>query len=112
MGEYGSALTDRLLTAAECREIAALYQEPGHFRTTVDMARHRFGSGQYRYFTHDLPKVVRELREAFYPRLLPIARDWAATLRPMAGHASGVGRQVPRGRAVQVRADPAAVRPR
>ncbi|MFD8377390.1 2OG-Fe(II) oxygenase [Streptomyces sp. NPDC059679] len=80
LGEYGSALTDRLLTAAECREIAALYHEPGHFRTTVDMARHRFGSGQYRYFTHDLPKAVRELREAFYPRLLPIARDWAAKL--------------------------------
>src|SRR5690242_15413326 len=80
LGEYGSALTGRLLTAAECREIAALYHEPGHFRTTVDMARHRFGSGQYRYFTHDLPKVVRELREAFYPRLLPIARDWAAKL--------------------------------
>ncbi|MFK4267693.1 2OG-Fe(II) oxygenase [Streptomyces milbemycinicus] len=80
LGEYGSAPTDRLLTAAECREIAALYDEPGHFRTTVDMARHRFGSGQYRYFTHDLPKVVRELREAFYPRLLPVARDWAAKL--------------------------------
>ncbi|MES4903476.1 MULTISPECIES: 2OG-Fe(II) oxygenase [unclassified Streptomyces] len=80
LGEYGSALTGRLLDSAECREIAALYHEPGHFRTTVDMARHRFGSGQYRYFTHDLPEVVRELREAFYPRLLPVARDWAAKL--------------------------------
>ncbi|MER7792778.1 2OG-Fe(II) oxygenase [Streptomyces sp. NPDC097640] len=80
LGEYGSALTGRLLTDAKCRDIAALYDEPGHFRTTVDMARHRFGSGQYRYFTHDLPQAVRELREAFYPRLLPIARDWAAML--------------------------------
>ncbi|MGY0064340.1 2OG-Fe(II) oxygenase [Streptomyces sp. LZ34] len=80
LGEYGTALTSPLLTAAECHEIAALYHEPGRFRTTVDMARHRFGSGQYRYFTHDLPEVVRELREAFYPHLLPIARDWAAKL--------------------------------
>ncbi|MEV6992408.1 2OG-Fe(II) oxygenase [Streptomyces sp. NPDC093228] len=78
--EYGNALTRRLLTPEECRKIADLYDEIARFRTTVDMARHRFGSGQYRYFTHDLPAPVRELREAFYPRLLPIARDWADKL--------------------------------
>ncbi|MFF7468276.1 2OG-Fe(II) oxygenase [Streptomyces sp. NPDC008092] len=77
---HGNALTGQLLTPAECREITALYDEPTRFRTTVDMARHRFGSGQYRYFTDDLPDPVRELREAFYPRLLPVARDWAARL--------------------------------
>jgi hypothetical protein len=44
------------------------------------MARHRFGSGQYRYFTHDLPEPVRVLREALYPHLLVIARDWAGRL--------------------------------
>ena len=76
----GSALTGRLLTRAECRQISSWYDDPARFRTTVDMARHRFGSGQYRYFTHDLPDVIRELREAFYPRLLPIARDWAGKL--------------------------------
>ncbi|MCL7377680.1 2OG-Fe(II) oxygenase [Streptomyces sp. 35G-GA-8] len=77
---YGSALTGRLLTSDECAAIVALYDEAERFRTTVDMARHRFGSGQYRYFTHELPFPVGELREAFYPRLLPIARDWAAKL--------------------------------
>ncbi|MER5611086.1 2OG-Fe(II) oxygenase [Streptomyces sp. NPDC002215] len=77
---HGSAPTRRLLTPAQCQEIAALYDETERFRSTVDMARHRFGSGQYRYFTHDLPAVVRELREAFYPHLLPIARDWSAKL--------------------------------
>ncbi|MFJ4713603.1 2OG-Fe(II) oxygenase [Streptomyces sp. NPDC088785] len=77
---YGSALTGQLLTPAECRAVTALYDQPERFRTTVDMARHRFGSGEYRYFTHDLPDEVRELREAFYPRLLPVARDWAARL--------------------------------
>ncbi|MEU1417245.1 2OG-Fe(II) oxygenase [Streptomyces sp. NPDC005731] len=77
---YGNALTRRLLTPEECRQIAGLYDEIARFRTTVDMARHRFGSGQYRYFSHDLPAPVRELREAFYPCLLPIARDWADKL--------------------------------
>ncbi|GGV74986.1 prolyl 4-hydroxylase [Streptomyces gelaticus] len=77
---YGSAPTGRLLTPAQCREIATLYDEAERFRSTVDMVRHRFGSGQYRYFTHDLPEVVRELRAAFYPHLLRIARDWSAKL--------------------------------
>ncbi|MFF7214624.1 2OG-Fe(II) oxygenase [Streptomyces sp. NPDC008238] len=79
---HGSALTARpVLSPAECRAVAALYDEPGRFRSTVDMARHRFGSGQYRYFAYPVPEPVRALRAAFYPRLLPVARDWAARLR-------------------------------
>ncbi|MEU9011922.1 2OG-Fe(II) oxygenase [Streptomyces sp. NPDC048479] len=77
---YGCALTPQLLTSAECAGIAGLYEQEHLFRTTVDMARHRFGSGQYRYFTHDLPEPVAELRAAFYPHLLSIARDWAERL--------------------------------
>ncbi|MEU1303784.1 2OG-Fe(II) oxygenase [Streptomyces shenzhenensis] len=76
----GSASTAVLLTPAECRELAALYEKPELFRTTVDLARHRYGSGAYRYFTHDLPAPVAALRAALYPRLLPVARDWAARL--------------------------------
>ncbi|WP_049576708.1 2OG-Fe(II) oxygenase [Nonomuraea sp. SBT364] len=77
---YGCTLTEPLLTPAQCAEIARLYDEAGRFRSTVDMERHRFGRGQYRYFRHPLPPPVAELREALYPRLLPIARDWAARL--------------------------------
>jgi hypothetical protein len=77
---YGCAQTPRLLSAAECRGIAALYEREHTFRATIDMARHRFGSGQYRYFGYPLPGLVARLRAAFYPRLLPIARDWAAKL--------------------------------
>ncbi|WP_105970498.1 2OG-Fe(II) oxygenase [Streptomyces geranii] len=76
----GCALTPRLLDPEQCREIAELYDRAELFRSTVDMARHRFGSGTYRYFTHDLPPVVAALREALYPRLLVVARDWAARL--------------------------------
>ncbi|MDT0305388.1 2OG-Fe(II) oxygenase [Streptomyces sp. DSM 44917] len=78
----GCALTEPLLTAEECRELAALYDdaEGGRFRATVDMARHRFGSGAYRYFAHPLPPAVAALRASMYARLLPVARDWAARL--------------------------------
>ena len=80
LDEHGCAPTAPLLGPEECRELAALYGKPELFRTTVDLARHRFGSGEYRYFTHDLPGPVAALRAALYPRLLPIARDWAARL--------------------------------
>ncbi len=76
----GCAVTPPLLTAAQCRDLAGLYDQLELFRSTIDMGRHRFGSGQYRYFTHDLPETVRALREALYPHLLPIARSWAGRL--------------------------------
>jgi hypothetical protein len=76
----GSAQTAPVLTPDECREIAALYDDVERFRSTIDMARYRFGSGQYRYFGHPLPGVVAELRAAFYPHLLPIARSWSGLL--------------------------------
>jgi hypothetical protein len=78
--EYGCAQTGRLLTPTECRGISALYDEAERFRATIDMARYRFGSGQYRYFARPLPELVAQLREAFYPHLLQVARDWAARL--------------------------------
>ncbi|MFI5701099.1 2OG-Fe(II) oxygenase [Streptomyces xanthochromogenes] len=77
---HGCAPTRRLLTPAQCRSLADTYDRTELFRSTVDMARHRFGSGQYRYFAEPLPDLVQELRAAFYPLLLPVARDWAARL--------------------------------
>jgi hypothetical protein len=80
LDERGCALTPPLLTPEQCSEISGLYDEADRFRATIDMARYRFGSGQYRYFAHPLPELITELREAFYPHLLPIARDWAELL--------------------------------
>jgi len=80
LDEVGCALTPPLLTAEQCAEISGWYDEVARFRATIDMGRYRFGSGQYRYFGDPLPSVVTELREAFYPRLLPIARDWTERL--------------------------------
>jgi uncharacterized protein len=74
----GVAVAGPVLAAAECREIAALYDDDARFRSTIDMARHRFGEGEYRYFAAPLPPLVDELRHAFWPHVLPIAREWAA----------------------------------
>ncbi|MUL47226.1 proline hydroxylase [Mycobacterium sp. CBMA293] len=72
----GCALTGPLLTAAEAADLVALYPDVGRFRSTIDMARYRFGEGQYRYFRQPYPDAVSALKEALYPRLLPIARTW------------------------------------
>jgi hypothetical protein len=80
LNNLGCASTAPILTVAECQKLAARYDDVTQFRSTVDMARHRFGEGQYRYFAHPLPAEVIELREAFWPHLLPIAREWADRL--------------------------------
>lgn len=81
LDEYGCALTPQLITAAEAARIAGLYDDDGRFRSTIDMARYRFGAGQYRYFDRPFPEPIEELKQALYPRLLPIARTWWAKLR-------------------------------
>jgi hypothetical protein len=77
MDELGIASAGRVLVADECATVRRLYDDDGRFRSTVDMARHRFGRGEYRYFDRPLPPIVSELRAAFWPHLLPIAREWA-----------------------------------
>jgi uncharacterized protein len=80
LDESGWARIPALLTAAECRSLRNIYGDDARFRTTVDMARHRFGQGQYRYFRYPLPRLVQSLRSRIYPRLAPIANGWARAL--------------------------------
>jgi hypothetical protein len=76
----GHAVTAPLLTSAECREIAAWYEDDSRFRSRVVMERHTYGEGEYRYFSYPLPDAVAPLRAALYARLAPLASDWAARL--------------------------------
>ena len=80
LDSYGGALLPQLLTADEAEQIRGLYDQAGNFRSTVNMGRYRFGEGEYRYFAAPYPEPVERLKQALYPRLLPIARDWWARL--------------------------------
>jgi uncharacterized protein len=80
LGEHGCALTPPLMTPAECEAVAKLYDSDQHFRSTIEMARYRFGEGEYRYFRRPFPEPIEPLKRALYPRLLPIARDWHGKL--------------------------------
>jgi hypothetical protein len=79
LDDRGFALTEQVLSSDECTSLAALFDGDG-FRSTIDMARHRFGDGRYRYFADPLPHEVSALRTAFYERLAPVANRWATLL--------------------------------
>ncbi|OBF50463.1 proline hydroxylase [Mycobacterium sp. 852002-50816_SCH5313054-b] len=81
MNDVGGALLPQLMTRGECAAMLARYPDDGLFRATVDMTRHRYGQGEYRYFKRPYPQPIEELKQALYPRLLPIARDWWTKLR-------------------------------
>jgi hypothetical protein len=80
LSERAFSLMPGVVTRDECRELSALYDEPGVFRSRVEMARHRFGQGEYKYFDYPLPALVEELRTTVYPLLAPIASEWRGAL--------------------------------
>ncbi len=72
----GCAVLKGLLTAEECRALAALYPEDKIFRSRIVMGRHGFGRGEYKYFAYPLPQPIAELRPLLYARLQSIANRW------------------------------------
>lgn len=73
---YGHAVVTKLLEPRECVALASLYGDEALFRSRVVMARHGFGSGEYRYFAYPLPAIVAALRASLYPPLASIANRW------------------------------------
>lgn len=81
----GYALSAPIVGDEECRALAALYEaEAAKFRSTVTMARHGFGRGEYKYFAYPLPPLVAELRRHLYEVLAPVANEWSTRLGGLA----------------------------
>jgi uncharacterized protein len=72
----GWALLPSLLDSKSCAKLRVLYDED-LFRSTVVMARHGFGKGEYKYFAYPLPASIAALRAPLYTQLAPIANRWA-----------------------------------
>ncbi len=81
LDERGFALIPALLRSGECAAVAAMYGHRDLFRSRVEMARFRFGLGEYKYFAAPLPPLVAALRASLYLRLAPIATRWSESLR-------------------------------
>jgi uncharacterized protein len=77
----GCAILPAVLGPADCESLVDCYNDDQRFRSTVVMARHGFGSGEYRYFDYPLPDLVASLRAQLYAHLAPIANRWSEALR-------------------------------
>ncbi|MGE0813444.1 MAG: 2OG-Fe(II) oxygenase [Vicinamibacterales bacterium] len=94
--DRGAHLAPGLLTPEECQAVSACYDDAPRFRSHIDMARYRFGQGEYKYFARPLPPLVDACRMALYARLAPIANGWMEALddetRYPAAHSEFVAR--------------------
>ena len=72
----GYAVAKNVLDQTEINELKEQYADEAAYRSTVVMARHHFGSGEYRYYRYPLPASIQRLRQSWYARLAPIANAW------------------------------------
>lgn len=80
LDDRGFARLPGLLPPAWVAPLRAAWREEALFRKHVDMDRHAYGEGAYRYFAAPLPERVAALRAGLYPPLARIANDWRARL--------------------------------
>ncbi|MCP3739363.1 2OG-Fe(II) oxygenase [Rossellomorea sp. BNER] len=69
-----------LLDSKQCQAIIDMYDIDSYYRSRIDMARYRFGEGEYKYFQAPLPPLIQELRKNFYPELAKAANRWLELL--------------------------------
>ena len=75
-GRVGTVLSQR-----QCENLRSLYEKSDLFRSRIDMARYRFGRGEYQYFGNPLPDLVEKLRRDLYGPLANTASEWMTALR-------------------------------
>ena len=79
LDDRGWSQTPPILSAEECEALVGLYDHE-RFRKKVDMGRHGYGEGEYKYFDHPLPDLVTDLRTSLYAPLADVANRWAERL--------------------------------
>lgn len=79
LNAQGCAVLPGLIDPDQCHDLNNTYVT-GAFRSHIHMARHGFGSGDYKYFAYPLPPLVAELRAGLYPPLAGIAGRWNARM--------------------------------
>lgn len=81
LDEEGYARIPDLLAPSECDDLAAIWDRDEAFRKHISMERHRYGVGDYKYFSYPLPEPVEGLRDWLYSELAPLANAWCERLR-------------------------------
>lgn len=80
LAQRGFTVAPKLLGAAECRALAALWPQQDLYRKHIVMQRHGYGQGEYQYFRYKLPEPVERLRQVLYPALAKVANGWNEAL--------------------------------
>ncbi len=80
MNEHGYATIPKMLSSDQCNQLIQSYTSD-LYRKTINMARYRFGKGEYKYFRYPLPAVIQSIREVMYPNLSSIANQWMEVLK-------------------------------
>jgi uncharacterized protein len=78
----GFAIVPGIIGRSAADELRELFDANTGFRKTIEMERHGYGRGVYRYFAYPMPAVVQTLREQLYMALSPIANEWSERLGP------------------------------
>jgi hypothetical protein len=76
LDERGHAVVRAAVEPALAAELAGRFDEPRWFRTTIDMERHGYGRGTYRYFADPVPSDVAAMRADLYAATRPVADRW------------------------------------
>lgn len=76
----GYVLLPQLLSATECADLRALFDDDERFVKTVVMDNPDFGEGVYRYFQAPIPAEVAGLRRAIFPHVAAVANTWQRLL--------------------------------
>ncbi|MFM7855227.1 MAG: 2OG-Fe(II) oxygenase [Flammeovirgaceae bacterium] len=80
LNEKGFATVPAFFSKEECSNLASLYLQSKLYRSVINMKRHRFGEGEYKYFAYPLPAVVQNVRQHIYAHLTPLANEWMQQL--------------------------------
>lgn len=74
--EKGYAVLPKILSDEACIQLATSYDNNTLYRSTINMKRYQFGSGEYKYFKYPLPDIITQLRQSIYPHLAKVANEW------------------------------------
>lgn len=76
----GYAHLPNLLSASDCQKMISVYDQMDLFRKRIEMARYRFGQGEYKYFADPLPPLIAQLRKTIYEQTCNLAQKWMVDL--------------------------------
>lgn len=78
--DNGFVIVRDILDKEDCDNFIRNYNAPNTYRKVVNMDRHRYGSGEYKYFQYPLPDPVTQLRDLVYPKIVGVANRWMEEL--------------------------------